>query len=144
MVHFETEATETDGNSSCVVKNEGEKVVKIEQQKDHGTIVIIQLDSHVFGGSQAVEFTSQIHHYAAQGVRWFIVDLQDVTVMNSSGLGMLVSGLTTLRKFNGQLLLTNVPEQIQHLLHITHLDKVFLQFPSREEALSYIEQHKTQ
>jgi anti-sigma B factor antagonist len=55
--------------------------------------------------------------------------------MNSSGLGMLVSGISTLKKHNISMLLANLPEKISALLQITHLDKVFKVYPNVEVAL---------
>jgi len=116
--------------------------VKFAEVKDQPAVLVIALEPHVFGGVQAVEFTTRIREFVEQGKRGFIVDLSSVEVMNSSGLGMLVSSLTTVRKFGAELVLAAVPEKIQRLLVITHLDRVFQQFPSVEEALKYFSQQE--
>ncbi len=116
--------------------------MKFTEVKDQPAVLVITLEPHVFGGVQAVEFTTRIRDFVGQGKRGFIVDLSPVEVMNSSGLGMLVSSLTTVRKFGAELVLAAVPEKIQRLLVITHLDRVFQQFPSVEEALKYFSQQE--
>ena len=62
-------------------------------------------------------------------------DLAKVDWMNSTGLGILISGLTTLRNNGGELKLANVTEKIQSLLTITKLITVFENFDSVEEAV---------
>ena len=54
--------------------------------------------------------------------------------MNSSGLGMLISAMTTLRNAGGDLRLANVADRIQSLLVITKLITVFKHFESVEDA----------
>ena len=55
--------------------------------------------------------------------------------MNSSGLGMLIGGLTTMRKAGGDLRLANAAEKIQSLLVVTKLITVFKNFDSVEKAV---------
>lgn len=55
--------------------------------------------------------------------------------MNSSGLGMLISGLTTVKRENGSLKLANVTEKIESLLIITKLITIFESFDSVDDAV---------
>jgi anti-sigma B factor antagonist len=55
--------------------------------------------------------------------------------MNSSGLGMLIGGLTTMKKAEGHLKLANVTEKIESLLIITKLIKIFESYDSVDEAV---------
>jgi anti-sigma B factor antagonist len=54
--------------------------------------------------------------------------------MNSSGLGMLIGGLTTMKKAEGNLKLANVTDKIQSLLVITKLITIFESYNSVDEA----------
>jgi anti-sigma B factor antagonist len=54
--------------------------------------------------------------------------------MNSSGLGILIGGLTTMRNNGGDLKLIHIPDRIQSLLMITKLLTVFESFDSLEKA----------
>ena len=56
--------------------------------------------------------------------------------MNSTGLGILISGLTTMRNNGGELKLANVTEKIQSLLTITKLITVFETFESVDQAVA--------
>jgi anti-sigma B factor antagonist len=63
-----------------------------------------------------------------------------VGFVDSSGLGALISTLKILRAEGGDLKLANVGEQVQAVLEITRLLRVFETYESAEEALAAIEQ----
>ena len=54
-----------------------------------------------------------------------ILDLNEVTQMDSSGLGALVSLYVSARKANCDLLLVNYSKSVRHLLGLTNLLSVF-------------------
>ena len=61
----------------------------------------------------------------AKGQRDFELDLHAVTSMDSSGLGVLVACLSTIRQQGGSLTLTQVPGQVQELIDMTKLTNFF-------------------
>jgi anti-sigma B factor antagonist len=97
--------------------------------------VIIELKGDVMGGDDTKEFNELLHKLIDEGKRNIIVDLGDVKFMNSSGLGMLISGLTTAKKSEGNLKLARVGDKIQSLLIITKLIQIFETFESVDEAV---------
>jgi anti-sigma B factor antagonist len=56
--------------------------------------------------------------------------------MNSSGLGMLISGFTSVKNAGGALKLANATEKINSLLVITKLITIFDHYESVEEAVN--------
>ncbi len=66
----------------------------------------------------------------------FILDVKGMEYINSTGLSILISTLTKARKAKGDLCLVNVPEQLESLLKITKLDKIFPYCNSIEEAIN--------
>lgn len=98
-------------------------------------IAIIKLGVNVLGGSDALSFTSLLNEISSTTVKNVILDLSAVEMMNSSGLGMLVSGLSTLKKYDIGLSLTSLPKKVENLLKMTHLDTIFKIYPSLDEAL---------
>ncbi len=97
--------------------------------------VVIELKGNVMGGDDTKEFNQLLHNLIAEGKKNVIVDLGEVKFMNSSGLGMLISGLTTMKRENGSLKLVNVTDKIEILLIITRLITIFECYDSVEEAL---------
>jgi len=98
-------------------------------------ITILALSGKIMGGPQAVEINEQINTLIDQGKRRIIIDLKDVEWMNSSGLGILIGAITTLRNNNGSLILVNISERIENLLKITKLHNLFTIYPDVETAV---------
>ncbi|GAB1442638.1 MAG: STAS domain-containing protein [Ignavibacteriales bacterium] len=98
--------------------------------------IVIELKGNVLGGPEANEYSDTIKKFLSEGKKNIVIDLGEVKFMNSSGLGMLISGLTTVNKENGKLKLANVEEKIHSLLVITKLVTIFESYPSVEEALA--------
>ena len=96
--------------------------------------VVLELKGNVMGGDDTKEFNELLHKYIDEGKKNIIVDLHDVKFMNSSGLGMLIGGLTTMKKAEGNLKLANVTDKIQSLLVITKLITIFEYYNSVDEA----------
>lgn len=106
---------------------------------DHPQKAVIALKENVLGGSDALQFTNCLDELKDKGVKCVIVDCSKVTLMNSSGLGMLIGSLSHLKKFGIALHLASVPAKVHSLLTMTHLDKVFKIFPSLDDAIIYKE-----
>jgi anti-sigma B factor antagonist len=98
--------------------------------------VIIELKGNVMGGDDTKEFNDMLHKYIEEGKKNIIVDLHDVKFMNSSGLGMLIGGLTTTKKAEGTFRLSRVTDKIESLLIITKLITIFETYKSIDEAVA--------
>jgi len=99
------------------------------------TAVIIELKGNVMGGDDTKSFNELVHKLIDEGKTNIVVDLSSVKFMNSSGLGMLIGGYTTLKKANGHLKLANVTDKIESLLIITKLITIFESFDSVDDAV---------
>jgi anti-sigma B factor antagonist len=97
--------------------------------------VVLELKGNVMGGDDTKEFNEVLHKLIDGGKTRVVLDLGGVKFMNSSGLGMLIGGLTTMKKAEGHLKLANVTEKIESLLIITKLIKIFESFDSVDEAV---------
>ena len=97
--------------------------------------VVIEFKGNVMGGPDAVSLNEKLHELIDSNKTKIVVDLAKVKFMNSSGLGMLIGGLTTMRKAGGDLRLANAAEKIRSLLVVTKLITVFKNFDSVEKAV---------
>ncbi|MBM4176160.1 MAG: STAS domain-containing protein [Ignavibacteria bacterium] len=97
--------------------------------------VILELKGNVMGGPEAAELNTTLHNLLEEGKKNVVVNLADVKFMNSSGLGMLIGGLTTMKNGGGDLKLANATEKIQSLLIITKLITIFEHFESVDAAV---------
>ena len=98
-------------------------------------IVILEPKGKIMGGPDASLLHDKLHEYIEQNKTRVIVDLSKVDWMNSTGLGILISGLTTVRNNNGELKLANLTKKVQSLLVITKLASVFEAYDTLDEAI---------
>ncbi len=103
-----------------------------------GNVVVLDVSGKIMGGEETTMFHGKIHEYINQNKKNFVVDLKDVDWMNSVGLGMLISALTTVKNAGGRFVLSNI-DKIESVLTITRLISVFESFDTREEALKSFE-----
>lgn len=97
--------------------------------------VVLQFKGNVMGGPDAVTLNEKLHELIEDDKTNIVADLGKVKFMNSSGLGMLIGGLTTMRKAGGDLRIANATDKIESLLIITKLITVFKHFKSLDEAV---------
>lgn len=100
-----------------------------------GDIVVLDVAGKIMGGEETTLFHGKIHEYIQLNKKKIVVDLAKVEWMNSVGLGMLISALTTVKNSGGRLVLANITK-IESILTITRLITVFEHFDSREEAIA--------
>ncbi len=96
---------------------------------------IIEFKGNVMGGPDAVSLNEKLHELIESDKTNVVVNLAKVKFMNSSGLGMLIGALTTMRKAGGDLRIANATDKIESLLIITKLITVFKHYKSLDEAV---------
>jgi anti-sigma B factor antagonist len=99
-------------------------------------VVILRLEGKVVGGPDATALSETIHEAIDAGKTRFLVDMAKVDWMNSSGLGILIGGLSTVRNRGGALKLLHVTQKPRELLSITKLDRIFETFDTEDSALA--------
>lgn len=97
--------------------------------------VVIEFKGNVMGGPDAVSLNEKLHELIDAGKTNIVVDLSKVKFMNSSGLGMLIGALTTMRKAGGDLRIANASDKIESLLIVTKLITIFKHYKSVDEAV---------
>lgn len=65
-----------------------------------------------------------------------VINMANVTYMDSSGFGTLLSATKRLRPVDGALYLANCNDSIQRMLQITRLNTIFGVYPSEDDALN--------
>jgi len=90
-----------------------------------GDVTVIDAVGRITLGEGSSSFRDTIRNLVANGEKKLLLNLGGVTYIDSSGIGELVSGYTTLTNQGGQLKLLNLTKRIQDLLQITKLYTVF-------------------
>lgn len=86
----------------------------------------------------APEFKQQLLEAIATGAKEIIVDLSQTTFIDSTTLGILVSGVKRLRSIDGNLSLVSTNNDINKIFEITGLHRVFPIYSTRQDALDQI------
>ena len=103
--------------------------------RERAGVTILDLSGKVMGGSDAEVFKDCIYDLLEEDRKKIIVNLAKVTWINSSGVGILITGYTTMRKKNGDLKLLNVSEKIKSILYVTKLNLIFECYEDEDEAV---------
>ncbi len=104
----------------------------VSEQQD---VTVISLQGNIMGGPDATALNDKLHEMIEGGKKKIVVDLDQVKIMNSSGLGMLIGGLTTMRNVGGDLKIARASQKISGLITVAKLGSIFPNFPSVGEAV---------
>ncbi len=88
-------------------------------------ITIVDLSGRITLGEGSVVLRDTIRDVVSQGNKQILLNLGDVTYIDSSGIGELVSAFTSVRNQGGELKLLNLTKKVHDLLQITKLYTVF-------------------
>jgi anti-sigma B factor antagonist len=99
-----------------------------------GNITMLSLKENLLGEKDSEPILKVIENSIENGSTKFTVDLEALQYINSTGLSVLLTILTKSRNSGGNMCIFNVPDQLQKLLTMTQLDKVFPKADSLEEA----------
>ncbi len=93
---------------------------------------LIQPEAH-FTAARSESMRQILDECLQRATQIVLVDLQNVTFIDSFGLGLLVSMQSKLRRSNSKLYLCAPPEQMDCLLELANVKVMFEIFSSREE-----------
>ncbi len=88
-------------------------------------VTILDLSGRITLGEGSVVLRDQIRELIGKSEKKILLNLGDVTYIDSSGIGELVSAFTTVRNQGGELKLLNLTKKVHDLLQITKLYTVF-------------------
>jgi anti-sigma B factor antagonist len=100
-----------------------------------GSVKVLDLAGQVTFTQGDTILKDKIHSLVNQGHKHIIVNLGNVSYLDSSGLGHLVAAYTTVANAGGRLKLINLTKKLQTLMTMTKLLTVFDVFDSEQEAV---------
>ncbi len=96
---------------------------------------ILDLSGKLLGGPPgSQEVKDSIYGCLDEGITKVVINLEQVTRMNSSGLGILISAMTSLKNKDGELKLAGVNETMEGILVMTKLNSIFDIYETAEGA----------
>ncbi len=88
-------------------------------------VTVVDFSGRITLGEGSVVLRDTIRDLLSKGSKKILLNLGDVTYIDSSGIGELVSAFTTVRNGGGELKLLNLTKKVHDLLQITKLYTVF-------------------
>ena len=106
--------------------------VEIRKQ---GDVVIVDLKGKLTAGLGDQILRDTIDELLAEDWKKILVSLSEVSFMDSAGLGELVAGLRTAKRFGARLKVVNTNERVHSTLYIAKLLPIFELYSDEREAL---------
>ncbi|HEV2852807.1 MAG TPA: STAS domain-containing protein [Thermoanaerobaculia bacterium] len=104
--------------------------------RQSGDVTILDLKGRITIGSGDVALRNAIHEVMNKGAQKVLINMADVSTIDSSGIGELVSAYTTATNRGAKLKLANLPAKVTDILTITQLITVFDVYDSEAEGVS--------
>lgn len=100
-----------------------------------GGITVIRLEGNLMGGPDASTLNNTLHELVDAGTKQVVIDVADVEFMNSSGLGMLIGTVSTMKNAGGGLKIANASAKIRALIKVTKLTGILETYDSTQAAV---------
>lgn len=104
-------------------------------ERINDSVVILDLEGNIRLGEGSKVLHEKIRHLMTRGEKSILLNLANVSYVDSTGLGELVAGYTTLQKNGGEMKLLNLTDRVSQLMVITKLLTVFEVFEDEKEAI---------
>jgi anti-anti-sigma factor len=102
---------------------------------DDRTVVITP--GRVLDSNNATEMSEAIEASVCENFRSIIVNMRDLEVISSAGVGAILGSLGALRAREGDIVLCNVREMVRHIFEVLDLCDYIVMESSEEAALSH-------
>ena len=102
-------------------------------------VSIVDCSGRITLGEGSVVLRDAVRELISKGHKKILLNLGDVSYIDSSGIGELVSAFTTVRNQGGELKLLNLTKKVHDLLQIT---KLYTVFDVREDEANAIKSFK--
>jgi anti-sigma B factor antagonist len=103
--------------------------------RQNGDVTILDLNGRITIGSGEEALRNATQEILNNGAKKVVINMGGVTMIDSSGIGELVSAYTTATNRGAKLKLANLPAKVSDILTITQLITVFDVFDSEAEAV---------
>jgi anti-sigma B factor antagonist len=99
-------------------------------------VTILDLSGRITLGEGSVTLRDAVHDIVAKGSKHILLNLENISYIDSSGIGELVSAFTSVKNSGGELKLLNLTKKVHDLLQITKLYTVFDIWDNEASAVS--------
>lgn len=104
--------------------------------REVGGVIIIDLSGRIELGEAAAALRDEVRDQVAHGASKILLNLADVTYIDSAGLGELTAAYTSVKNRGGQLKLLSLTKRVNDLMQITKLYTVFDVYDEEKNAVA--------
>lgn len=104
--------------------------------RTEGEVTVLDLKGNVTLGAGELKMRETIDRLIASGQKKLLLNMANVAVLDSSGIGAIIKSFTTAKKEGGKLKLVNLSRLARQLLSITGLLSVLEVFDDESSALA--------
>jgi len=105
--------------------------------REQDDIVVFEITGKFLGSIDGPSFKEELNKYKTAGTKKVIVDLEKTDLMDSTGIGTLIAGLTSMRNAGGDMRLANLKKRIRNIFLMTRLlGPVFDDYESLDSAVA--------
>lgn len=101
----------------------------------NGTIMVVVVREERLDAHNSDELKSEVNRLFESGSKDLLIDLKEVRFIDSSGLGVLVSGYKNASTHQGSIKLCSLQTQVKSMFELTRLHRVFDIYQTMDEAL---------
>lgn len=106
------------------------------KKKPQDDVMVLELSGKIMGGPDFEKFKDEITTVVDGGFKKVILDLSGVPWINSTGLGILITGYHSIKAAEGVLKICSVKERVLSIFYISQLENIFDVYETREEAIA--------
>lgn len=106
--------------------------------REAGRVTVLSLTGRL-SVDEELALRHAVNELVQAGRVLLVLNLADVSLIDSAGLGTLVAACVKVRRRQGDMKLVRLTPRNDHAMRITRLDKVFESFPSEDEAVASFE-----
>jgi anti-sigma B factor antagonist len=99
-------------------------------------VVVIDMSGRLAAGEAVLLLRNTIRRFVEDGSSKFVLNLGEVSHIDSSGLGELITSYTTIRNKKGDVKLARLTARVKDLLQLTKLVTVFDSYDDEQKAIA--------
>ena len=99
-------------------------------------VTILDVQGRIVLGEESNALREKVKSLLAAGQKRIVLNMDNVTYIDSSGLGTLVASHTSSKALGGTLKISNLGSKFQEILQVTKLVTVFEVYPSEAAAIA--------
>jgi len=100
-----------------------------------GDVTVVDAAGQIIMGEPAATFRNTLRELAARGHQKVVLNLENLSYVDSCGIGELVAVYTSLAKQGGSVKLLNLTSRVRNLIQLTGLHAVFQIFDDESTAV---------